>query len=142
MSVRHIHAKPGEYIAVHRNGGYRSSRGGGSADGIGCLFLVALFLLLSYWKEIIIIALSLGIVALFGWLVWTFRRQIGKGLYIGGKATWHGIRYIMSYIWKKSTMAYHAIKNRWTQRGKTAQPIGSSSVSQRPAGYGKIIQKF
>ncbi|MBQ9338660.1 MAG: hypothetical protein IJS14_15335 [Lentisphaeria bacterium] len=43
MSVRHIHAKPNEYIAVHRDGFARPSRSSsGESDFFGCLFLLGI----------------------------------------------------------------------------------------------------
>ena len=44
MSVRHIHAKPDEYIAVHRDGGYTGgSRSSGDDSGFfGCLLMIAI----------------------------------------------------------------------------------------------------
>ena len=143
MSVRHIHASPGEYIAVHRNGGYRPTHGGGSgSDGMGCLCIIGIILIFCFWKEILIISFFLGILALVGWLIWTFRTQIGKGICIAGIAIWHGCCYVLSYVCIKIKAAYNAIRNRLAQRTKNPQPIGSCSSSKQSTNYGKIIQKF
>ena len=97
MSVRHIHARPGEYIAVHRDG-HRRHSGGSGGDGSGCLFLIIAFLIWSFWREILVISLVLGIVALIAWLGWTFRTQIGKALCCCGVAIWKGLRFVLSFL--------------------------------------------
>ena len=146
MSVRHIHANPGEYIAVHRNGGYRSSRGGSGSgssggDGIGCLCIIGIILFCCFWKEILTIAFVVGILVLIGWLIWTFRTQIGKGLYIGSIVIWHGICKFVSYIINRFVVFYYAIKTHWSKRAQKTQPISISTQQKYGANYGKIIQK-
>lgn len=145
MSVRHIHANPGEYIAVHRNGGSRPTRGGGGSGGggggdiaPGCLFVLALF----FWREILAAAFWLGVIALVGWLVWKFRSQIGSGLcaVVGGllRALW----WIVSLAWRIPIGVYNAIRGRRQQGAAvTSQGPSPASTNQGSPDYGRIIQK-
>ena len=54
MGVRHVHARPGEYIAVHRGHG---GGGGSSGGGEGCFGLLAIifviWLIASFWEIIV-----------------------------------------------------------------------------------------
>ena len=128
MSVRHIHASPGEYIAVHRNGGSRPTRrgggggGGSGGEGLGCLLLLALF----FWREILSLAFLLGVIALVGWLVWKFRSQIGSGLCAVAGGLGHAVRWILSMAWRIPVGVCNAIRGR--------RPQGTPD-------YGRIIQK-
>ena len=96
MSVRHVHAKPGEYIAVHRNHG--GGGGGTSGDGMGCLTLVAvgfaIWLIVSLWE----IILACLIIALAIWLIWLFRAPLGKAIGWSAKHLWSFITWSMSKI--------------------------------------------
>lgn len=89
MKVRHIHAKPGQYIAVHRN------RGGSGHNGndFGWLKLiiigVGIWLVISFWQ--VIVALVITGVAL--WLLWIFRDPI-----------WFGIRWTFGQLWNLCVM--------------------------------------
>ena len=78
MSVRHIYARPGEYIAVHRRHGGGGGSGGG--DGAGCLGLLgiifAIWLVVTFWKIIVGAAMA----GAAGWLIWNFRRPIWNGV--------------------------------------------------------------
>lgn len=76
MSVRHVYARDGEYIAVHRNhGGYVGSSCSSSTDDdgwlivVGILFCVWVIYLLRY------IILAAAILIALGWLIWKFYRQ-------------------------------------------------------------------
>ena len=73
MSVRHIHARQGEYIAVHRGGG-----SSGSSDGwltligiVGGIVFVSLF-----WQIILACLLATGAI----WLIWEFRAPLWTGV--------------------------------------------------------------
>ena len=73
MSVRHIHARKGEYIAVHRGGG-----SSGSSDGwlvvigiIGAIVFVCYF-----WQIILACLLAAGAI----WLIWKFRAPLWGGV--------------------------------------------------------------
>ena len=143
MSVRHINAKPGEYIAVHRNGGGRPSRGGG---GGGCdlneaLFVIGIILFIFYWKEIITIAIILAIVAIVAMLIWTFRTQIWKGLCYGCTAIWRGLCFVMPLLWKASTAVYNTVRSCLSKSGRTPQSANAYFSQQHAGDYGRIIQK-
>ena len=164
MSVRHIHANPGEYIAVHRNGGYRPTYhrvttggggGGGSSIGetIGCLIPFVLFFSFIYGFDIISFIFAMGIIilsfflgvafiVLIGRLIYRYRTQIGKGLRVLGILFWHVLCWLATYAWKMLTCAYSAIKSRWLKRAESASSATSESSTQHPKDYGKIIQKF
>ena len=164
MSVRHIHANPGEYIAVHRNGGYKPTYqrrigggggGGGSSIGevIGCIIPFVLFycfiykiniisLVLCIALTILAFALCLGLIILIGWLVYKYRTQIGKGFCVLGVFFWHVLCWLATYAWKMLTCAYSAINSRWLKRARTVSSTAPESSTQRPKDYGKIIQKF
>ena len=62
MSVRHIHARPGEYIAVHRSKTYPPSHTNPYGDG--SVFIIGAILLLFFWKLILKLAV-IGIIIYF-----------------------------------------------------------------------------
>ena len=70
MSVRHVHARPGEYIAVHRKhgngGGSHSGNGGGDE---GCLYIIAIIIVIwiiaSIWKILVALAIFCAVI----WLI-------------------------------------------------------------------------
>lgn len=75
MSVRHVHARPGEYIAVHRQHGSRGG-GSGSGGGDGCLTLLAIIFVIWIVASLWEIFVTLAIICAAGWLTWTFRRPL------------------------------------------------------------------
>lgn len=95
MSVRHIHARPGEYIAVHRNrGSVSASRGdtGVSGVGIAVVVLAVVFLWKIILKAILLMCAGVLVAAAAAgvlWLLWKFRRQL-----------WHGIRFAAVAVWR------------------------------------------
>lgn len=157
MSVRHIHARPGEYIAVHRNGGYRPykpSRGGGnggsnSGEGIVILFVVGIILFWFFADEIltlililVLTALIIGILVLIGWLGWTYRKWLWQRLYNCCMAVWHGICYALAFVCGRRTAANSIPQTPCTKQAQRPQTIASCQSPKRSADYGKIIQKF
>ena len=77
MRVKHIHAKPNEYIAVHRHHPrYQTRRSGGrgkSAIQIPVLaILIGLILLMIYWKLVFTIALIAGGI----YLIYIFQKPL------------------------------------------------------------------
>ena len=149
MSVRHIHASPGEYIAVHRNGGsryHRSGSGGGTSDASGCLVLLIGVALYCFWREIIVIATIVGVLALVGWLVWRFRVQLGRAAVEVGSLAWKGIRIAAIFCWRQMTRACRFCASRLARHRaapasarKTVSP--TPSPASQPSNYGKIIQQ-
>ena len=141
MSVRHVHAKHGEYIAVHRNHG----GGGGdtSGDGMGCLTLVAvgfaIWLIVSLWE----IILACLIIALAIWLIWVFRAPLGKAIGWSAKHLWSFITWSMSKIGMTVSSAWMKFKNRKgqnnTQSSSEQHPFAQEYNSSTD-NYGKIIQ--
>ena len=84
MSVRHIHARSGEYSAVHRGGHHTSSGGGDEGLFYAVGIVAAVLIIYFFWKIILaclLIAAALG-------LVWTYRVQI-----------WHGICWLSPNVW-------------------------------------------
>lgn len=143
MSVRHIHAKPDEYIAVHRNhgngsGGGRSGNGGGDE---GCLYIIAIIIVIwiiaSIWE--ILVALAVFCAAI--WLIWTFRRPI-----------WHGVCWIFSKFANLVQAGYRGLQACRAQKKHTQNatpcpgaPVASITQNSAPyssksADYGKIRQ--
>lgn len=81
MKIRHVHARKGEYIKVHR-----SSNKGGSSGDIGwaeCLVVIAAFcfaawLIITLWKLLLCLLLIAGGIC----LAWKFRSHIRQGMCI------------------------------------------------------------
>lgn len=141
MSVRHIHASPGEYIAVHRNGRYH---GGGSSDASGCLVLLIGFAVYCFWREILVVATIVGVLALIGWLIWRFRVQLGKAAVAVCRIAWKGVRFAAIFTWRQAVRGYRFCATRLASRRATTPvrqktPLAPPSAS-RPDDYGKIIQ--
>lgn len=61
MSVRHVHTRPGEYIAVHRgHGGGGGASGGGGEGCFGLLAIIfVIWLIASFWEIIVAVALMM-----------------------------------------------------------------------------------
>ena len=95
MSIRHIHARRGEHIKVHRD---YNCDGGNSNDWslmqILGLLLVGSFILwiiISIWQILLCLLLIAGSI----WLVWTFRRPVWYGIC---KAYRRGTQLFKSFI--------------------------------------------
>ena len=143
MSVRHIHARPGEYIAVHRGHGHggRSGRGSSGGSGTGCLYLLAIIFVIwfiaSFWE----ILVSLAILCAVIWLIWIFRRPI-----------WHAVCWIFSKLANLVQAGYRVLQARRAQKKHTQDatpwpgaPVTSitqnlTPYSSKSADYGKIRQ--
>lgn len=141
MSVRHVHAKPGEYIAVHRNHG--SGGGGTGGDGMGCLTLVAvgfvIWLIVSLWE----IILACLIIAPVLWLIWIFRAPLGKAISWSAKHLWSFITWGISKIGMTASSAWMKFKSR-KEQDNTLSPSEqhpfAPEYNSSTANYGKIIQ--
>ena len=81
MSVRHVHARPGEYIAVHRHGrpASDSERWLYGIGIIGAIVFVCMF-----WQIILTCLIGAGVV----WLIWVFRRPLGRAIGRNGRKLW------------------------------------------------------
>lgn len=123
MSIRHVHAKRGEYIAVHRNYCHR----GGSGETEGCLsliaFIVVMYLIFSFWKLIVWGAILIVTV----WLIYTFREPI-----------WSAIAALVKWIVRAAAACLQRYRQR--RRQKQLPPQADYQIA-RPAEYGKIIQR-
>ena len=142
MSVRHIHASPGEYIAVHRNGRYH---GGGSSDASGCLVLLVGVAVYCFWREILVIAAIVGTLALIGWLVWRFRGQLGRAAVAVCRIAWKGIRIAAIFTWRQTVRGYRFCTAKLTSRRPAPTPAGQKTPlmplsASHHDDYGKIIQ--
>lgn len=82
MSVRHIHARPGEYIAVHR----KQKRGISRSDSI--IAIIAILVAVSFWKFIVTGALIAAIL----YLIYIFRLPLGNAIRWSAKQLWSLIR--------------------------------------------------
>ena len=130
MSVRHINAKPGEYIAVHRHHGsyYRSGGGGGGTGGggEGCLSILAvlfvIWIIASFWE----IILGLVILSVIIWVIWWFRHPI-----------WGGVRLISTKIWNCICVGGKRLHSYYI-RGKKVQI--NKTKNSKSSDYGKIRQ--
>ncbi len=144
MSIRHIHARPGEYIAVHRGGTYHSSRSSSSGDG--AVFVIGAILLLFFWKFILTVAVAGLAIYFAAKFLWLYRVQI-----------WNGLRMLGGLLWNASCSCYFRIR-RWIANRKACRQMASqpqplpTPVCLPPAGnsqntyqssptYGKIIQR-
>ena len=79
MRVRHVHAKPNEYIAVHRqrlryqprhNGG----KSGSTAQVPVLAIIIGIILLMIYWELVITLTLVAGSI----YLIYIFRKQLAN----------------------------------------------------------------
>lgn len=98
MSVRHIHARKGEYIAVHRGGG-----SSGSSDGwlvvigiIGAIVFVCYF-----WQIILACLLAAGAI----WLIWKFHAPL-----------WAGVCWIAGKLWTATVALWQAAGHRFRKQ--------------------------
>ena len=126
MSVRHIHARPGEYIAVHRGHGGRSGGGSSGDGGEGCLGLIAIIFVIwviaSYWEILVTLAILCAVI----WLIWTFHRPI-----------WHGLCWIFTKLRYLICAGYRGLQT-CCSRKKLSQK--ATPYSNKSADYGKIRQ--
>ena len=128
MSVRHIHARQGEYIAVHRGHGHGGRSGGGSSGGggEGCLYLLAIIFVIwfiaSFWEILVALAILCAVI----WLIWTFRRPI-----------WQGLCWIFTKLTNLLRKGYNGLQSYWSRKELSQQAAPYSSKS---ADYGKIRQ--
>ena len=124
MSVRHIHAKPGEYIAVHR--GHGGGGGSSSGGGEGCLGLLAIIFVIwfiaSFWKILVALAILCAVI----WLIWIFRRPI-----------WQGLCWIFTKLANLVCAGYRGLQSYWSRKKLSQQ---ASPYSNKSADYGKIRQ--
>ena len=128
MSVRHIHAKPDEYIAVHRNhgngsGGGRSGNGGGDE---GCLYIIAIIIVIWIIANIWEILVALAVFCAAIWLIWTFRRPI-----------WRGLCWIFTKFINLICAGYGGLQKYCSRKKLSQQP---APYSNKSADYGKIRQ--
>ena len=147
MSVRHVHARPGEYIAVHRQHGGRvrgNGGGGTSRDNMGCLILVAvgvvIWLIVSLWK----IILACLIIALVLWLIWIFQAPLGKAISWSAKHLWNFIIWAISKIGMTVSSVWMRFKNQKVQKNSQTSSVQhpvTPEYNNSTANYGKIIQK-
>ena len=140
MRVRHVHAKPGEYIAIHRNHGGRSSSSG---DVMFFLMLAAtglvIWLIVSLWE--IILTCLLVVFALC--LIWIFRTPLGKAICWSAKHLWILCVGGATQIGKCICFCWAKFKTRRT--GTDSQSPSEilslpAEYNSSSADYGKIIQ--
>ncbi|HCG25274.1 MAG TPA: hypothetical protein DE060_18645 [Lentisphaeria bacterium] len=130
MKVRHIHASPEEYIAVHRDGSGGSGGSGGDfeEDMTGCLIVAiigfAVYLIITFWKFILCGILLIAA----GWLIWKFRGPIRRFLVAS-------FLRIVSVI--LSLQQYFRQKRSLPQQGSRKTLPKQTHDSD----YGKIIQR-
>ena len=126
MSVRHVHARPGEYIAVHRKHGNGSGHSGNGGGDEGCLYIIAIIIVIwiiaSFWKILVALAIFCAVI----WLIWTFRRPI-----------WHGLCWIFTKLINLICAGYRGLQLYCSRKKHSQQPAPYSSKS---ADYGKIRQ--
>lgn len=142
MSVRHINAKPEEYIAVHRNNGSRRSSSSGGDSGLGLAYLVGFIFLLFFWKVILKWTIILGTVALVAALLWWGRDIIIACLRTCLRATWRGGTFACAKSWSWLSSANRTLQNWYTSKHALLKATSRSSTRQHTANYGKIIQKM
>ena len=144
MSIRHVHARPGEYIAVHRGGTYHSARSNSSVNG--AVFVIGFILLLCFWKPILTVIVAGFAIYFATKFLWLYRIQI-----------WNGLRMLGGLLWNSSCSCYLRMR-RWLANRKACRQIASQPqpqptpvclppvrnsqhTYQSSATYGKIIQR-
>lgn len=136
MSVKHMYAKPGEYIAIHRS---RRRKGNASSADSGYFYLFLLIAIIAiivcFWE--IIVACLIAAAAL--WLIWIFRAPLGK-------AVWWMIRQIGKLMYKAGLMIGKWIKagwikfKNWRETKKSNDVERNTEYNRKSDNYGKIIQ--
>ena len=126
MSVRHIHAKPREYIAVHRGHGGKSGGGSSGGGGEGCLGLIAIIFVIwfiaSFWEILVALAILCTVI----WLIWIFRRPI-----------WQGLCLVFTKLANLTCAGYRGLQTCWSRKKLLQQSV---PYSDKSADYGKIRQ--
>ena len=129
MSVRHIHAKQGEYIAVHRKHGNGSSSGGrprSGGDNGGCLWLLAtvivIWVIANFWEILVTLAILCAAI----WLIWTFRHPI-----------WRGVCWISKELITLTCTGFRGLQSYLSRKKLLQQAVPHSNMS---GDYGKIRQ--
>ena len=145
MSVRHINAKPGEYIAVHRRRRRAAAAAPQSTNEELFTFLItlgigiAIFLVIMFWK--IVVMCIIATVAIF--LIWIFRTPLWITI------CWLTTQLFKLLCWGKNqicrviTAAWMKLKNCTSQKNSQTPAINatvSTEYSRASADYGKIIQ--
>ena len=79
MRIRHVHAKPNEYIAVHRQRlRYQPRRNGGKSGSTiqipALAIIIGIILLMIYWELLITLTLVAGGI----YLIYIFRKQLAN----------------------------------------------------------------
>ena len=97
MSVRHIHARPGEYIAVHRGGDTDMTIVGIIAAVLTVVFFLEFILKAILFVCAVLLAVALAAGALY--LFWTFRRELWDGICWTAKALWDGTCWTAQTLW-------------------------------------------
>lgn len=103
MSVRHIHARPGEYIAVHRSGGAAA----GGRESLTAVGIIAVILAVVFFWEIILkailfacaVVLAVALASGVLYLLWTFRQQLWRGTCWIARILWSGICWLSPKVW-------------------------------------------
>ena len=140
MSVRHVHAKSNEYIAVHRGRTYHIPFM--IPNGNAILYVIGGILLLAFWKAILTLAVAGIVFYLSTKYVWIYRSQI-----------WNG------FLWLENTFRNTLISScstvkRWLASKKACHQTPAQSTSpsllhtgsnrntfRSSANHGKIIQR-
>lgn len=131
MSVRHIRARRGEHIVVHRNHGSFDERGCLTVIAIG----VAIWLIASFWQIII----ACAAVAIVLWMIWIFRKPLCKTICWIAKQLWRLIALGSTTIGKPMCSIWQKFKD-WRNQNPTIPHSTSAKYNNPPADYGKIIQ--
>ncbi len=132
MRVKHVHARSGEYVAVHRPKGYHRGPSKSSGDtGMGAciLWIIAACLIYCYWAIIV----KLLIVAGGLYVAYVFRKELASVCVKG----WKSASGCWSKIFGKKKPA--AIVPPAAKDASEAPSAGSRGTSSIPT-YGKIIQ--
>ena len=92
------------YPRQHRNRSSRNRPDFPSANaGAGCLSLVVILIVISYWQTILTILICGGILVLLGYLGFRYRREIAYLLGRFFRWLWHGVTSFIQWCREKRT---------------------------------------
>ncbi|MBQ8754533.1 MAG: hypothetical protein IJZ19_05835 [Lentisphaeria bacterium] len=128
MKVKHIHAKRGEYVAVHRG----SNNGSGLDLLYIVIFMVAIWFIYKYWQVVAFFTVCAAVL----WLIWTFRSFLFKIICWFVKRFWR----LIVFCFIQSGQFLKRIFSGKISNTTPALNETSFANYKHSADYGKIVQ--